>query len=66
MDTGLLTVDLEQRGYLRRGLTVDLGLRGQGQEEDLEQRGHLRRGLTVGLGLRGQGKEENLEDHRTK
>ena len=53
MDTGLLTVDPEQKGCLRRGLMGDLGLRDQGQNEDLEQRGHIRRGLAVDKALRG-------------
>ena len=76
MDTGLLTVDLEQEGGLRRGLRrlrgqgqeEDWGqwghkeglIRGQGQEVDLGQWGKIKRGLTV------DGGQENQEDHWTK
>ena len=66
MDTGLLTVDPEQKGCLRRGLMGDLGLWDQGQKEDLEQRGQIRRGITVNQALRGQGQEGDMEDHWTK
>ena len=44
---GLLTVDLEQEGGLRRGRR---GLRVQGQEEDWDKWGH-KEGLIMGRGL---------------
>ena len=51
MEMGPLAADPGQKGYLRRGLTMDLGLMGQGH------RGHL------SVGLR---QKEDLDDYLKK